>query len=80
MENDQEYYEVWRSRNKGQFWSTITYGVNLGIDEAERIFEEEKKKHPSDWLKVVRFELSTVCQHLGIRGKELHTNDKAIQN
>lgn len=65
MENDQEYYEVRRSRNKGKFWGTITYGVNLGIEEAERIFEEEKKKHPSDWLKVVRFEQSTVCQYLG---------------
>ena len=69
MEDVQSNYEVWRSRNKGKFWGTITYGVNLGLDEAKRIFEEEKKKHPSDWLKVVRFERTTECQYLGNQKK-----------
>lgn len=69
MDDNQESYEVYRSRNQGIFWSSITSGMNLGFEEADRIYEEEKKKHPSDWIKVVRIERTTVSQYLGNKKK-----------
>ena len=69
MDDNQENYEVYRSRNQGSFWSLITSGMNLGFEEANRIYDEEKKKHPSDWIKVVRIERTTVCQYRGNKKK-----------
>lgn len=63
------YYEVWRSRNEGRNWSIITVGIRLNEEEANRYLEEEKRKHPSDWLKVVMIETSTVSQYLGNKKK-----------
>ena len=63
------YYEVWRSRNEGRFWSRITVGVRLSEEEANRYLEEEKMKNPSALLKVVRIEISTVSQYHGNKKK-----------
>lgn len=81
MEDSSITYEVMRSRNNGKFWSSITWGINLGFDEAKRILEEQHRQHPSDWLKVEKIERETVLQILGNskpKGKttkETSTND-----
>ena len=64
-EFDKAYYQIYRSRNKGEFWSNITHGIELGFDEAQNMMEKEKSKHPSDWLRLVKVQNSIVDEYLG---------------
>lgn len=65
MRTDYSYYQVLRSRNKGEFWSDLTSGQELGWDEANRFMEQEMEKHPSDWLKLVKVETTTIRNYTG---------------
>lgn len=52
--NIKSHWEVHRSRNKGQFWSNLTHGMDLSKIQAYLFLDREHEKHPSDWLRVVR--------------------------
>ena len=65
MRTDYSYYQVLRSRNKGEFWSDLTSGLDLGWDEANRFMEQEMEKHPSDWLKLVKVQTTTIRDYSG---------------
>ena len=69
MRTDYSYYRVLRSRNKGEFWSDLTSGQELGWDEANRFMEQEMEKHPSDWLKLVKVETTTIRDYTGKKKK-----------
>lgn len=70
MRTDYSYYQVLRSRNKGEFWSDLTSGQELGWDEANRFMEKEMEKHPSDWLKLVKVETTTIRDYTGNNKKK----------
>lgn len=59
------YYELYRSRNKGEFWSRLYNGCTLSHDEAIELLESEHKAHPSDWLRVVKIEHTIEKEYLG---------------
>ena len=62
---DKTYYQIYRSRNKGNFWSNITHGMELEWEEAQHLMENEKTKHPSDWLRLVKVQVTTEDEYLG---------------
>ena len=74
MKTDYSYYQVLRSRNKGKFWSELASGQELGWDEANRFMEQEMEKHPSDWLKLVKVQATTIRAYSGNSKKK--TSDK----
>lgn len=59
------YYELYRSRNNGEFWSRLHYGHALSYDQAVELLESEHKAHPSDWLRVVKIENTIEKEYLG---------------
>ena len=69
MRTDYAYYEVHRSRNKGEFWSNLTHGQELGWDEANSFMEKEIEKHPSDWLKLIKVQATTIRDYTGNKKK-----------
>ena len=76
MKTDYVYYEVHRSRNKGEFWSNLTHGQELSWDEANCFMDKEIEKHPSDWLKLVKVETTTIRDYTGNSKKEKSDNKK----
>lgn len=75
METDYSYYQVLRSRNKGEFWSDLTSGQELGWDEANRFMEQEMEKHPSDWLKLIKVQSTTIRDYKGNKKKSVKKSD-----
>lgn len=65
------YYEVFRSRNNGKFWSSISRDYPLNYDEAVEMLESEHRDHPSDWLKMVKVQNTTEIEY---RGKNRYFN------
>lgn len=57
------HYKIYRSRNKGAFWGNITFGSNLNLEQAKELIESEHKKHPSDWLRLVKSEETLVLEY-----------------
>ena len=64
-EFDKTYYQIYRSRDKGNFWSNITHGMELDWEKAQHLMENEKTKHPSDWLRLVKVQVTTEDEYLG---------------
>ena len=69
MRTDYVYYEVHRSRNNGEFWSNLTHGLELGLDEANRFMDKEIEKHPSDWLKLIKVQATSIRDYTGNKKK-----------
>lgn len=63
MQLNTPYYELYRSRNKGEFWSCIYDTLNY--DQAIETLESEHKDHPSDWLRIVKVEHIIEKEYLG---------------
>jgi hypothetical protein len=70
MRTDYLYYEVHRSRNNGEFWSNLTHGQELSWDEANCFMEKEIEKHPSDWLKLIKVQATTIRDYSGNKKKK----------
>ena len=74
MKLDNKKYLVYRSRDNGNFWSLLSHGICLGFEEATSFVEEEKRKHPSDWLAIVVEETSVVSIYKGNKKKKGNPN------
>lgn len=61
-QTDNVNYAVFRSRNGGDFWSNISYGMRFSKDEAEQFFEQAHKDHPSDLLRLVEIKSTTIYE------------------
>jgi len=75
MRTDYVYYEVHRSRNNGKFWSNLTHGQELGWDEANRFMDKEIENHPSDLLKLLKVQTTTIRDYTG-NSKKKKFDDK----
>ncbi len=75
MRTDYSYYRILRSRNGGEFWSDLTSGQELGWDEAVCLMEQEIEKHPSDWLKLVKVQTTTIRDYSGNKKKSVKKSD-----
>ena len=65
MRTDYEYFQVLRSRNNGEFWSNLTAGQELTFDSACKLMKKKKKKYPSDLVKIVKVQSTTVRYYNG---------------
>ena len=65
MKTDYMYFEVLRSRDHGIFWSNLTSGQELAFDSAWKLMQNEMQKHPSDLLKLVKVQSTTVRYYNG---------------
>ena len=65
METDYTYYLVYRSNNKGDFWTHLTVGMELGRDEAFELVDRERKKFPNAWFRVLKVQVTTDWESLG---------------
>lgn len=63
------FYDVYRSRNNGEFWSNLTQHGSMSREEAEELIEDMHAKHPSDWLVMVEKTNTVVKSILGNRKK-----------
>ena len=75
MRTDYVYYEVHRSRNKGEFWSNLTHGQELSWDEANRFMDKEIEKHPSDWLNLIKVQSTTIRDYTGNKKESVKKSD-----
>lgn len=78
MRTDYVYYEVHRSRNNGEFWSNLTHGQELGLDEANCFMDKEIEKHPSDWLKLIKVQATSIRDYTGNKKKSSSKNEPKI--
>lgn len=65
MRTDYEYFQVLRSRNNGEFWSNLTTKQELTFGCAWKLMQNEMQKHPSDMLKLVKVQSTTVRYYNG---------------
>ena len=70
METDYAYYQVMRSSNNGDFWSNLTSGQELDWDAANYFMDKEQEKHPSDWLRLVKVQATTIRDYTGNEKKK----------
>lgn len=77
MRTEQIKYSIYRSRNNGNFWGLISYGMDLDLEEAQSFFEKEQKEHPSDWLRIVQEKSSVVDEYFGNSKKNPTTTTRA---
>lgn len=78
MRTDYVYYEVHRSRNNGESWSNLTHGMELGFDEANRFMDKEIEKHPSDWLKLIKVQATSIRDYTGNKKKSDNKKEPLI--
>ena len=71
---NQVWYKIERSRNGGRFWSHLIGFDTISLEKIRVIYKNEIEKHPSDWIRIVKCEESSVEEHLGNKKRNKQGN------